>query len=301
VIVSFFALQRGLLAVVQVSLLGSVLSNTLLVLGCSCLAGGLVQLQPKFNKSIAIANATLLQIAVTGLMVPTLLQCTGQLEIFGETDLTLARGISCVLLVLYILYCIFQLGTHRELFTEEAAAPTDDNDGEEAEEEEVLLSLRGGLAWLGLVTIAIAFISESLTGALEGAAVAWGLSETFVGFVILPIVGNAAEHSTAVIMAFRSKMDLALGVALGSSTQIALFVVPLMVLCGWVLDQPLDLYFGSFETSITFLSTLTVFFIVHDGQTSWLEGTMLLFTYGIICFAFFFFKPEHHNPLRVAA
>ena len=115
-------------------------------------------------------------------------------------------------------------------------------------------------------------ISEDLTGALEGAAESWGLTGSFVGFVILPIVGNAAEHSTAIVMAWKGKMDLAFGVALGSSTQIALFVLPLMVMIGWAIDQPLDLYFGTFETATTFLSSLIVFFVVQNGQTNWLEG-----------------------------
>jgi len=141
------------------------------------------------------------------------------------------------------------------------------------------------------VTVLIAMLSESLTSTLQGASASWGLGEAFVGFVLLPIAGNAAEHSTAVVMAYKGKMDVALGVALGSSTQIALFVIPLMVIIGWMMDAPLDLRFGTFETCITFLSSLIVFFIVQNGETNWLEGAMLLFAYGIICFAFFFFKP----------
>ena len=259
VIVSYFALKRGLLEVVQVSLLGSVLSNTLLVLGCSCVAGGVaggMSSTPKFNKTAAVSNATLLQIAVLGLMVPTLLEGVGQLEVYGKVDLHLSRGISCVLLVLYMLYCVFQLGTHRALFEDGAGDAESGGAAGEGDEEEVKFSLAGGMTWLALATVLIAFISEGLTGALEGASTEWGLSQTFVGFVILPIIGNAAEHTTAIMMAYKSKMDLALGVALGSSTQIALFVIPLMVLIGWAIGQPLDLFFGTFETSVTFLSTV---------------------------------------------
>jgi len=114
----------------------------------------------------------------------------------------------------------------------------------------------------------------------------------FVGFVIIPIIGNAAEHSTAVVAAYKGKMDLALGVALGSSTQIALFVTPAMVLAGWGMGQPFDLYFGVFPTWIVFLTSLVMFFVVQSGDTNWLEGAMLLFTYLIICFAFYFYEQE---------
>ena len=131
-IVSYFALNRGLLTVVQVSLLGSVLSNTLLVLGCACLAGGLQQAMPTFNKVAAVSNATLLQIAILGLMVPTLLEGVGALQVYGDVDLSISRGISIVLLILYVLYCYFQLFSHRHLFEE-----TDDADDDDEEEEPV--------------------------------------------------------------------------------------------------------------------------------------------------------------------
>jgi len=132
-------------------------------------------------------------------------------------------------------------------------------------------------------------LSEYLTGSIELAAEGFGLSQTFVGFVIIPIIGNAAEHSTAIVMAHKGKMDLAFGVALGSSTQIALFVIPVMVLLGWFVSQPLDLFFGVYETVITFLSALIVSHVVADGETNWLEGVMLLMSYLIICFSFVFY------------
>ena len=115
------------------------------------------------------------------------------------------------------------------------------------------------------------------------------MPQAFVGFCLLPIVGNAAEHSTAIVCAYKQKMDLALGVALGSSTQIALFVIPVMVVIGWIIQQPLDLFFGPFPTAVTFLSTNLVFMVVQNGETNWLEGAMLLFSYAIICFSFLFY------------
>jgi len=284
-IVAIFALQKGLLGVVQVSLLGSILSNTLLVLGCSCIAGGLTAAQVKFNQVAAQANTTLLQIAILGLVVPTMMESVGQLSVHGTVDLLLSRTISCALLVLYLFYVYFQLFTHRAIFE----ADSKDSEEEEEEAEEVLLTLGASLGWLGGATVLIAFISEFLTGAIDEAAIEFGLSETFVGFVILPIIGNAAEHSTAIVMAAKGKMDLSFGVALGSSTQIALFVIPLLVLLGWAIDQPLDLYFGVYETVIVFLSTLIVSQVVADGETNWLEGIMLIFAYLIICLSFFFY------------
>jgi len=154
-----------------------------------------------------------------------------------------------------------------------------------------VMNMGTAMWWLFASTVVLAYLSELLAGAIEGAAEEMRINKAFVGFVIIPIIGNAAEHSTAVVMAYKGKMDVALGVALGSSTQIALFVIPLMVIIGWAMDEPLDLRFGTFETCITFLSSLIVFFVVQNGETNWLEGAMLLFAYGIICFAFFFFKP----------
>jgi Ca2+:H+ antiporter len=288
-IVCFFALQKGLLTVVQVSLLGSILSNTLLVLGCACIAGGMLKSTISFNQTAAQANTTLLQIAILGLVVPTLMQSVGQLEVHSDVDLKLSRAISVALLILYIMYVYFQLFTHRALF-EDSNAKERGEDEDDEEEEEMWLTLSGGMAWLCIATACIAVLSEFLTGAIEGAAVAFGLSDTFVGFVIIPIIGNAAEHSTAIVMAAKGKMDLSFGVALGSSTQIALFVIPVMVMIGWAIGQPLDLFFGTFETVITFLSALIVSHVVNDGETNWLEGAMLLFAYAIICFAFFFYN-----------
>jgi len=198
-IVAIFALQKGMLTVVQVTLLGSILSNTLLVLGCACLAGGLTAQKSTFNKVAAVSNAALLQIAVLGLEIPTLLFYVNNDQ---RPDIHLSRGISAGLLVLYCLYIFFQLHTHKDFFDAPSASDQSlslsrghglDKEGEEEEEEEVLLSLWGAVSWLGMATVLIAFISEALTGTLEGAAHGWGLSEAFVGFCLVPIVGNAAE------------------------------------------------------------------------------------------------------------
>ena len=294
VILSIFLLLDYKMTVVKVSLLGSILSNLLLVLGCACFAAGMRKSQAVFNPIAAQANCTLLQIAVLGLVVPALMSMVGQLQQESANDLLLSRSISIVLLVLYIQYLVFQLGTHRALFEQAPKDASDAGDGGDEEEDEaddeVELSLQGSVVWLGIATVLVAILSEQLSGAMADATAEWHISETFVGFVIIPIIGNAAEHSTAILMAAKGKMDLALGVALGSSTQIALFVIPMMVLIAAPMNRPLDLMFGAFETGITFLSALIVSGVVADGATNWLEGSMLLFSYLIICCAFFFYN-----------
>lgn len=284
-IVCYFALEKGLLRVVQVSLLGSILSNALLVLGMACLVGGLKAVQVKFNIVAAGSNASLLTVAMLSLSVPVVLKEMGQIEPESNEDLMLSRIISTFMLFTYVCYVLFQLVTHRVLFEEK----NEDEEEEEEEKEEVLLSLNGSLVVLAISTVLIAFLSEGLTAAIDGAAEGWGISETFVGFVVVPIIGNAAEHSTAVVMAYKGKMDLAFGVALGSSTQIALFVIPTMTLIAAPMHQPLSLIFGVFETVVTFVSVLILGMIIQDGETNWLEGIMLLMAYFIIATAFWFY------------
>mmetsp|Transcript_39714 Transcript_39714/g.92028 ORF Transcript_39714/g.92028 Transcript_39714/m.92028 type:complete len:493 (-) Transcript_39714:298-1776(-) len=314
-IVSLFALYKGLLGVVQVSLLGSIISNTLLVLGMACIAGGITKPVQKFNATAASANTTLLLMSILGMCIPACLASLGQMKVGTKQDLVLSRFTSVVLLLLYCQYIYFQLVTHRKYFetaAQEQTPPKKASKNEatkdfrisrtssatlvvhhatdDEEEEEVWFHLYGALAWLGVITVIIAFLSEFLTGAIEGATSEMGINQSFVGFVILPIVGNAAEHSTAITMAYKSKMDLALGVALGSATQIALFVVPFMVLTGWAIGQPLDLFFGAYETAITFVATVVVGFAVSDGETNWLEGASLLSAYIIIAASFLFYE-----------
>jgi Ca2+:H+ antiporter len=311
-IVSVFALVKGLLGVVQVSLLGSIISNTLLVLGMACIAGGITQPVQKFNSTAASANTTLLLMAILGMSIPACLASLGQLKVSSHEDLMLSRMTAIILLGLYVLYIYFQLVTHRKYFEapprdESAHAGAAGQAGPgplvhsnskaivvvEEEEEEVYFTLYGALFWLGAITVMIAFLSEFLTGAIEGATKDYNINQSFVGFVILPIVGNAAEHATAITMAYKSKMDLALGVALGSATQIALFVVPFMVLTGWAIGQPLDLFFGAYETAITFVATVVVGFAVADGETNWLEGASLLSAYVIIAMSFLFYEHSY--------
>ena len=316
-IVSYFALARGLLNVVQSSLLGSILSNLLFVLGCSMIAAGVRAgpgRQTRHNLLNAQCNTELLQVAVLGFAVPSMmLSNRGAEEGEREADLALSRVVAAALLLLYVLYIIFQLFTHPELFESGPVAaatprrrsvqdikhrspqpkpPPMPPPEEDEDDKAPVLPLSGAVFWLAVCTVAIAVVSELLTGAIEGAAAELELPTAFVGFVILPIVGNAAEHSTAIVMAYRQKMDVAFGVALGSSTQIALFAIPLMVLVAIPVGQPLLLSFGTFGTVVVFLAARIVSQICEDGETNWLEGAMLIVAYFVICSAYFFMPEE---------
>ncbi|KAJ1449676.1 Sodium/calcium exchanger protein-domain-containing protein [Pelagophyceae sp. CCMP2097] len=325
VIVSVCALRRGLVRVVQVSLLGSVLSNMLLVLGCAFIAAGLRQKVSKFNKLAATANTNLLFVAVMALSIPSLLSLTT--KITQREEETFSRLTSAIMLFCYSCYIYFQLGSHSHLFDEaasdgdEAKEPDDDegarfsgspvpgprmadvvlqairqrdlrdapptfDHGSEEDDEDFVFDFWAAIALLTALTAGIALLSEVITGALQGAASAWDLPDAFIGFVLLPIVGNAAEHATAISMARRGKIDLAIAVALGSSTQIALLCIPLMTLFAWPMRQPLTLVFGNFEASILLLAVLLVAAQVTASESHWLNGVLLVAAYVIIADAF---------------
>eukprot|EP00908_Phaeocystis_cordata_P021411 Transcript_3763.p1 GENE.Transcript_3763~~Transcript_3763.p1 ORF type:complete len:369 (+),score=245.36 Transcript_3763:703-1809(+) len=292
-IVSFFLLLEGELDVVKVSLLGSILSNSLLVMGFACLASGLVKREVTFDETGAGNNTNMLLISIMGISIPTLMLSIGQFEVQDETDLSMSHFISVVLLVLYGFYLVFTMTEpEKEKGEKLLDAEKDEEEDDDDEEEEAFLTLGAAVFWLLLATVILAYLSELLAGAVEVASEDLHIPKAFVGFVIIPIIGNAAEHSTAVVMANKLKMDLALSVAQGSSTQIALFVIPVMVLLAWAVGQPLDLLFGVFETVITFLSAVIVSGIVMDGKTNWLEGMMLLAAYILIASAFWFYKDQ---------
>ncbi|KAJ3021726.1 hypothetical protein HKX48_007895 [Thoreauomyces humboldtii] len=276
-IVGLIALQQGLLDVVRASLLGSILSNLLLVLGASFLAGGIYHKSQTFNTTAAQTSGSLLCIVVMAFVVPAAFSFAVK-EDSERLLLELSRGTAIVLFILYFLFLFFQLRTHTELFVGEAG---------EAEEEEPSLTLAVSVALLVTVTILVSICGEYLVGSIEYVADRWHLSNTFVGLVLVPIVGNAAEHVTAVTVAMKDKMDLVIGVAIGSSMQIALLVTPMCVIFGWIIDQPLTLAFSTFETSVLFVSVFVVNSVIQDGKANWLEGAMLLGGYFIIAYAFY--------------
>jgi len=283
-IVSLFALQRGMLRIVQVSLLGSVLSNLLLVLGCAFFAGGVSFKSQKFNKTSVSVNIGLLIIGVIALLFPMMIDETEPVGSAPGAALTLSRAISVLLLLLYACYIYFQLVSHTYLFNEE---DEDDDDNEVEEEEERYLGMWGAIFWLGVITVFISLLSEYMVDALEAAAVGWGVPDLFLGTIIIPIVGNAAEHAAAIIFAVKNKMELSLGIAVGSAVQIGIFVVPLLVVVAWGADVPLSLNFHAFETSTMFCSVLLVGFSVITGESNWLQGLMLVLAYCAVAAGFF--------------
>lgn len=305
-IVSIIALKEKQIRIVQASMLGSILSNLLLVLGCCFIAGGITRVQQTFNQTVAQTMSSLMALATAGLLIPAAFHATlpppkskdGFPEP-GSSDtliLSLSRGVSIILLVVYILYLLFQLKTHKSLFEEQAqeaddgiittSLPPDESD---VKPEEQKLSVLSSIIVLIVATTLVSLCADYLVGSIDDIVESSGLSKTFIGLIVIPIVGNAAEHVTAIIVAMKDKMDLAIGVAVGSSLQIAIFVTPFMVLVGWIIDVPMSLYFSTFETAILFVSVFITNLVILDGELNWLEGAMLLSTYLIVALAFFYY------------
>lgn len=263
------------------------------------IAGGAKYKVQTFNKQAAQTSGGILLMAVFGALLPAALRAQlaseetpvnatanpNATETFVvHTDpelrakiLLLSRGTSIVLLIVYGLYLFFQLHTHKEFYA--------DDEEESGEEAEMTLWF-AILALLG-VTILVAICAEYLVSSIEGIAETWGISKSFIGLILLPIVGNAAEHLTAVTVAYKNKMDLAIGVAIGSSQQIALMVTPLLVILGWIINQDMTLYFQSFETAVLFICVIVVNALIMDGESNWLEGVLLIAVYIICAIAFY--------------
>jgi len=282
-IVSLFALFRGMLRIVQVSLLGSILSNLLLVLGCAFFAGGVSFKQQKFNKTSCSVNVGLLMLGVMSLLFPMLLESTHE-ELAMDSGLTVSRCVSVLLLLTYCCFIYFQLCSHTHLYSEDE---DEEEDGEEEDEEEAILGVWGAIFWLAVITVFISLLSEYMVDALEDASVDWGVPDLFLGTIIIPIVGNAAEHAAAIIFAVKNKMELSLGIAVGSATQIALFVVPLLVVTAWCIDSPLSLNFHAFETGSLLITVLLVGAIIQNGESNWMMGVMLVVGYCSVSAGFF--------------
>lgn len=290
-IVSLFAMRKGLIRVVQLSLLGSILSNMLLVLGCAFLFGGLKRKEQRFNKTAALVSSGLLLMAVMGLMFPAVLQST-HTELHGrESELVLSRFSACVMLTAYACYLFFQLKSHAHLYDErhceEGGEEEEAAGGEREEEEEDVLGLYGCIFWLAVLTALISVLSEYLVSAIEGAASAWQIPVVFISVVILPIVGNAAEHASAIIFACKDKLDISLGVAIGSSTQIAMFAIPFCVVVGWATGVDVDLNFHIFETATLLITVLVVAVLLQEGKANYFKGLMLVLSYLIVAASFF--------------
>ncbi|KAJ6922535.1 hypothetical protein NC652_016242 [Populus alba x Populus x berolinensis] len=301
-IIAIFALWQHKVGVVKYSLLGSILSNLLLVLGTSLFCGGIVNLgkEQKYDRRQADVNALLLLLALLCHMLPLLFRISGaSASLTAVPTLQLSRASSIVMLVAYITYIIFQLVTHRQLF--EAQEDSEEDDGDVNSEETPVIGFWSGIVWLVGMTAVVALLSEYVVGTIEDASESWGLSVSFISIILLPIVGNAAEHAGAVIFAFKNKLDISLGVALGSATQISLFVVPLCVVVAWMLGINMDLNFNLLETGALALSIITTAFTLQDGTSHYLKGLTLLLCYVVIAACFFVSKTplNHGNVIDV--
>jgi len=278
-IIAIAALRAGLHDVVKASIAGSIVGNILLVLGAAMLAGG-VRNRPEqtFNAAGARSQATMLTLAAIALILPAAFQRT--LGTGAAPVASLSVWISAVLLAVYAANLFFSLGTHRSLFTGEHAAE---------EEHGAQWGVGRALAVLGAATVGIAWISEILVGSLEPTAHALGLTDAFVGVFVVAILGNAAEHATAITAAMRNRMELSLSIAIGSSVQVALFVAPFLVLLSYAIaPAPMDLAFSGGLVLTVLLSVLIVGQVAGDGRSDWLKGVQLLAVYAILGLAFFF-------------
>lgn len=278
VVVAIQALLAGEIRVVQGSLLGSIFSNLLLVLGCCFFFGGLYYKEQTFNATAATANMGLLALSSIAMVLPTPFASYYELHV-GDV-LTVSRVSAVFLLFMYIQLLIFQLHTHAHIFQGE-------DSGAEGSES-ASISFFVAIVGLLVTTLLVALFSEFLVSSIDGFTESSGLSRTFVGIILLPIVGNAVEHVTAVTVAMKDKMDLAMGVAIGSSTQISLFVVPLTVLVGWACDKDMTLNFPHFEIILYILSVLTVSIVLSNPKCNWLEGSLLITTYFLVAVGFWF-------------
>jgi Ca2+:H+ antiporter len=293
-IIAFFALQAGKFDVVKASITGSIIGNLLLVLGLAVFLGGLKYTKQTFNRESAGTAASLLVISVIAFLVPALFDVaekqfgisSAQIKI---DDANLALGVSFVLLALYAANIIFTLITHKDILST--------SDEAESEHHQPEWSVPVALGVLLGSTIMVGFMSEFLVSSIEGFTKAFGLSEFFVGLIIIPIVGNAAEHASAVVFAIKNRMELAVTIAIGSTVQVALLVAPILVILSWVIGKPMDLVLNNPLEIVTLIGAVLIGnSVTRDGETNWLEGFMLLGVYVILALAFFFLP----NPPGIA-
>lgn len=275
-IITIFAIREGLLDLVRASITGSIVGNLLLVLGASLLVGGLKNGLQTFDRRTASINGTLVILAVLAMLIPSLFDAAIEPDMAAE--LGLSEGVAVIMIIIYGLTILYSFTGGKDSTRESAAEET----------HHARWSVGRSLAVLTAATIAIVFMSEVLVGAVEAVTVTLGLTEFFIGIIVIPLVGNVAEHLVAVQVAYKNKMELSLAVSLGSSLQIALFVAPVLVFISLLFGQPLLLVFNSFELVALIAASIIAAFIALDGESNWLEGAMLLGLYVIIAIAFFF-------------
>jgi Ca2+:H+ antiporter len=288
-IIALFALSEGLHEVVKASIVGSIIGNVLLVLGASMVVGGLRFRLQHFNATAANAQSAMLLLAAAALIMPAIFELvqgkglpdpTAELVDYGSTVENLSLAVAIVLIASYVAGLVFSLHTHRDIFNPPYG---------EQEEEGFGWSVRRSVLMLFVAGLAVGLMSEILVGSIGEASEAVGLSEFFIGVIVVAIVGNAAEHWVAVLVAFKNKMDLAVNIAIGSAAQIALFVAPVLVISSFFVGPgPLPLVFNGFELGAVLLAILIANVVTNDGESNWFEGVQLLALYVIVGIAFFY-------------
>ncbi len=292
-IITIVALSAGKVELVKASITGSILGNLLLILGLSLLLGGLKHGIQRFDRNLAGMNATMMFLAVIGLVIPTMFELIreiqlGRVDVFNTTVTdpaldNLSLGVAGILMVLYVLSLIFMFRQ-----PEKVAGSEGGHHADEGEHHTPKWNIPTSVGVLAASTIGIVFLSEFLVGAVEPVVASLGVSELFLGIIIIPLVGNVAEHIVGVQVAYKNKMDLSLAISLGSSTQIALFVAPLLVFVSLLFGPEMTLFFSPLEVAGLTLSVIIATFISIDGESNWLEGAQLLAVYVILALGFLF-------------
>jgi Ca2+:H+ antiporter len=292
-IIALFALEAGLQEVVKASIIGSILGNILLVMGAAMLAGGLAggRKVQRFDRTAANVQSLMLFLAVAAMVLPAIFELVEGQGLpgidqervnFDSTVEDLSLAVAIVLIGTYVCGLLFSLRTHRELFN-----PHSDDDA--AHDDTWGWSVRTSVLALAVAGIAVGVMSEILVGSIEAASESVGLSEFFIGVIVVAIVGNAAEHWVAVLVAIKDKMDLSVNIAIGSSAQVALFVAPALVLTSFFLGPgPMPLVFNGFEISALALGVLIAYQVTNEGESNWFEGLQLLALYAILGLTFFY-------------
>jgi Ca2+:H+ antiporter len=279
-IIAFIALRAGETEIVKASLTGSIIGNILMVLGLAMLLGGWKRKELVFNRLAAESGSSMMVLAVVSLVIPAIYAQVTAHERPQSVE-SISLDISFILILTYAASLVFSLKTHKRLFASEAEDVVEELPGRP-------WSVGASLGVLLGAAVLVALVSELLVHAVDAAGHALGLGKVFMGVVVVALVGNAAEHSTAIVVAMKGKMDLALGIAMGSSMQIALFVAPALVIAGHLMGTPLGLEFTVLEVVAVMLSVGAVTLLIHDGKTNWFEGLQLLAIYAILAVAFYF-------------
>ncbi|XEC96954.1 calcium/proton exchanger [Paenibacillus tarimensis] len=276
-IIAMFLVREGLFDMVKASLTGAIIGNLLLVLGLSLLLGGIKFKEQRYNVEVAGHNATLMIMAVIGLFVPAVFITSENFTMEKSGWLSLA--VAAILIISYILWLVFSMITHKDILDDEQSVTEHD--------ESPAWSKRTSILFLVLATVMVALVSEWLVGTLETFSVRFGLSELFIGAFVIAIIGNAAEHSAAVILAMKNKIGAAVEIAVGSSLQIALFVAPVLIFASTLFGRPMDILFTPIELTAIAVSVFIARSISRDGSTNWYEGALLLMVYVILGIAFY--------------